>query len=203
MQDVLKLDKKEQLELIGDPFVQDIIDIINFDIVTRETIINGLDGNAKLIDDYLDRLIKYDILTEVESENFAEKKIRLTAKSIEGKEIIFKHLKENDLGWLNGYINHLENRIVDFYKFLGNLDGPKEKLEKFNYTSDLLTTSSKVYLTSQEAEEFVEKISHYLSKDWEERQQQYDHDSEYNLYEFYGYLFPDLKKFKEKVKNTN
>ncbi|MGM0445904.1 MAG: hypothetical protein ACQEQH_05800, partial [Bacillota bacterium] len=79
MKDILYLDKKEQLELIGDPFVHDILDIMNYDIVSREWIIEKLDENPNMINDYLDRLLENDIITKEE-----DNKVRVTAKSIEG-----------------------------------------------------------------------------------------------------------------------
>lgn len=194
MKDILYLDKKEQLELIGDPFVHDILDIMNYDVVSRDWIINTLDENPNMINDYLDRLIANDIITEIE-----KNKVRVTAKSIEGKEIVYKYLKENDLHWLNGYINHLENRIVDFYRFLGQLDDPKAKLEELNYTSELYASSNKVYLTKEEANELTKMISEFLRQDREELRKKSENDDKYNLYEFYGYLFPELKNLKEKI----
>lgn len=194
MKDILYLDKKEQLELIGDPFVHDILDIMNYDVVSREWIIDKLDENPNMINDYLDRLLENDIITEVEND-----KVRVTAKSIEGKEIVYKYLKENDLHWLNGYINHLENRIVDFYRYLGQLDDPKAKLEELNYTSELYASSNKVYLTKEEADELTKMITEFLRQDRVKLRKKSENDDKYNLYEFYGYLFPELKNLKEKI----
>jgi len=194
MKDILYLDKKEQLELIGDPFVHDILDIMNYDVVSREWIIDKLDENPNMINDYLDRLLENNIITEVDNS-----KVRVTAKSIEGKEIVFKYLKDNDLHWLNGYINHLENRIVDLYRYLGQLDDPKSKLEELNYTSDLYASSNKVYLTKEEANELTKMITEFLSQDREKLREKSENNDKYNLYEFYGYLFPELKNLKEKI----
>jgi len=196
MKDILYLDKKEQLELIGDPFVHDILDIMNYDVVSREWIIDKLDENPNMINDYLDRLLENNIITEVDNS-----KVRVTAKSIEGKEIVFKYLKENDLHWLNGYINHLENRIVDLYRFLGQLDDPKAKLEELNYTSDLYASSNKVYLTKEEADELTKMITDFISQDREKLRKKSENNDKYNLYEFYGYLFPELKNLKEKIED--
>ncbi|MDZ7671304.1 MAG: hypothetical protein U5K53_00445 [Halanaerobiales bacterium] len=194
MKDILYLDKKEQLELIGDPFVHDILDIMNYDIVSREWIIEKLDENPNMINDYLDRLLENNIITKEE-----DNKVRVTAKSIEGKEIVYKNLKEDDLHWLNGYINHLENRIVDLYRYLGKLDDPEAKLEELNYTPDLYASSNKVYLTKEEADELTKMISDFLRQDREELRKKSENNDKYNLYEFYGYLFPELKDFKEKI----
>jgi len=196
MKDILYLDKKEQLELIGDPFVHDILDIMNYDVVSREWIIDKLDENPNMINDYLDRLLENNIITEVDNS-----KVRVTAKSIEGKEIVFKYLKDNDLHWLNGYINHLENRIVDLYRYLGQLDDPKSKLEELNYTSDLYASSNKVYLTKEEANELTKMITEFLSQDREKLREKSENNDKYNLYEFYGYLFPELKNLKEKIED--
>src|SRR6056297_2226704 len=162
MKDVLVLDRKEQLELIGDPFVHDILDIMNYDIVTRDWIINELEEKPKMINEYVDRLLENDILTVIETDDSGQEKIRVTAKSVEGKEIVFDYLEDNDLYWLRGYINHLENRIVDLYKYLGELENPEEKLEELNYSPIPYASSNKVYLKKEEAEEFVKMISDYL-----------------------------------------
>lgn len=203
MKDVLVLDRKEQLELIGDPFVHDILDIMNYDIVTRDWIINELEEKPKMINEYVDRLLENEILTVIETDDSGQEKIRVTAKSVEGKEIVFDYLDENDLHWLHGYINHLENRIVDLYKYLGKLENPEEKLEELNYSPLPYASSNKVYLKKEEAEEFVKMISDYLSQDREELRKKSEEEGIYNLYEFYGYMFPELKKLKEKVENEN
>lgn len=197
MKDILYLDKKEQLELIGDPFVHDILDIMNYDIVSREWIIEKLDENPNMINDYLDRLLENDIITKEE-----DNKVRVTAKSIEGREIVFKYLKEKDLHWLNGYINHLENRIVDLYKYLGKLDDPKSKLEELNYTPNMYASSNKVYLTKEEADELTTMISDFIRQDREKLRKKSENNDKYNLYEFYAYLFPELKDFKEKIEES-
>jgi len=194
MKDILYLDKKEQLELIGDPFVHDILDTMNYDTVSRDWIIEKLDENPNMINDYLDRLLENNIITEQE-----DKKVRVTAKSIEGKEIVYKYLKEDNLHWLNGYINHLENRIVDLYSYLGKLDDPKSKLEELNYTPDLYASSNKVYLTKEEADQLTTMISDFLRQDHEKLSKRSENNDKYNLYEFYGYLFPELKDLKEKI----
>ena len=203
MKDVLVLDRKEQLELIGDPFVHDILDIMNYDIVTRDWIINELEEKPKMINEYVDRLLENDILTVIETDDTGREKIRVTAKSVEGKEIVYDYLEDNDLYWLHGYINHLENRIVDLYKYLGELENPEEKLEELNYSPIPYASSNKVYLKKEEAEEFVKMISDYLSQDREELRKKSEEEGVYNLYEFYGYMFPELKKLKEKVENKN
>ncbi len=197
MKDILYLDKKEQLELIGDPFVHDILDIMNYDIVSREWIIEKLDENPNMINDYLDRLLENDIITKEE-----DNKVRMSAKSIEGKKIVYKNLKEDDLHWLNGYINHLENRIVDLYRYLGKFDDPEAKLEELNYTPDLYASSNKVYLTKEEADELTKMISDFLRQDREKMRKKSENDDKYNLYEFYAYLFPELKDFKEKIEEN-
>jgi len=203
MKDVLVLDRKEQLELIGDPFVHDILDIMNYDIVTRDWIINELEEKPKMINDYVDRLLENDLLTVIETDDDGQEKIRVTAKSVEGKEIVFDYLDENDLHWLHGYINHLENRIVDLYKYLGKLENPEQKLEELNYSPLPYASSNKVYLKKEEAEEFVKMIGDYLSQDREELRKKSEEEGIYNLYEFYGYMFPELKKLKEKVEKEN
>ncbi|MFO7814268.1 MAG: hypothetical protein R6V14_00780 [Halanaerobiales bacterium] len=203
MKDVLVLDRKEQLELIGDPFVHDILDIMNYDKVTRDWIINELEEKPKMINEYIDRLLENDILTLIEKDDSGQEKIRVTAKSIEGKKIVFDYLGENDLHWLHGYINHLENRIVDLYKYLGKLEDPEEKLEKLNYSPIPYASSNKVYMKKEEAEEFIKMISDYLSQDREELRKKSEKEGTYNLYEYYGYMFPELKKLKEKVEKSN
>lgn len=199
MKDVLVLDKKEQLELIGDPFVHDILDCINYDLVTKEQIINKLNEKTELIEEYLTRLLDNDILTEVVDQETGEKKLRATARSIEGKDIIYDHLNEDELHWLNGYINHLENRIVDLFRYLGRLEDPKETLENLNYDPIPYASINKVYLTKEEAHQLTKMIGDFLKQDKKEMREKSKEDNKYNLYEFYGYLFPELKMLKEKV----
>ena len=199
MQDVLFLESKEQLELIGDPFVLDILDAMGYDVCRREEIIEKTDENPDMMDDYLDIMIKNNFLTLIEdNEDKSKQKIRVTAKSIEGKHIVFDYLKENDLHWLNGYINHLENRIVDFFKYLSKLEDPEAKLEELNYTTDLYASTNKVYLTDEEAEELMSMISEFLKQNQKEMKEKSE-TGKHNLYEFYAYMFPELKEFKEKV----
>ena len=194
MKDVLKLESKEQLELIGDPFVHDILDALGYEVLSRSEIIEKMAENPDLISDYLKVMTKNDILTKVE-----EEKYRVTAKSIEGSEAVYKYLKDSDLHWLHGYINHLENRIVDFFEYLSKFDDMQEKLKELDYTTEIFASSSKVYLTSEEADELINMIGEYLKQDREEVEEK-KKDPKYNLYEFYGYMFPELKEMKKKEK---
>jgi hypothetical protein len=82
---------------------------------------------------------------------------------------------------------------------LGKLDDPKSKLEELNYTPDLYASSNKVYLTKEEADQLTTMISDFLRQDHEKLSKRSENNDKYNLYEFYGYLFPELKDLKEKI----
>lgn len=196
MKDVLVLETKKQLELIGDPFVHDILDVMGNDVMKREDIIYKMNEKPKMINDYLDVMTENEILTIIKEDG--EEKLQTTAKSIEGSEAAYKFLKEENLDWLHGYINHLENRIVDFFRYLSQFDDMKGKLEELNYTKEIYASSMKVYLSAEEAEDLITMIIDHIRQDEEETKRKRE-DDKYNLYEFYGYMFPELKKMKEKV----
>jgi hypothetical protein len=42
-------------------------------------------------------------------------------------------------------------------------------------------------------------ITDFLSQDREKLRKKSENNDKYNLYEFYGYLFPELKNLKEKI----
>lgn len=197
MKDVLVLETKKQLELIGDPFVHDILDVMGNDVMKREDIIIEMNEKPEMINDYLNLMTENNILSVINEDG--EEKLQTTAKSIDGSEAVYKFLKKENLDWLHGYINHLENRIVDFFRYLSQFDDMKDKLKELNYTTDIYASCTKVYLSSDEAEELISMISNYIKQDEEETKIKKG-DDKYNLYEFYGYMFPELKKMKEKTK---
>ncbi|HMA60991.1 MAG TPA: hypothetical protein VKN64_11965 [Halanaerobiales bacterium] len=203
MDDILYLESKEQLELIGDPFVLDILDALGYEVCTREEIIKTMNENPNMINDYLDNMIENNFLTVIEENVDKNKeKLRVTAKSIEGKGALFEHLDKKDLHWLRGYINHLENRIVDLYSYLAEFEDPEAKLKELNYTNDLYASSNKVYLTAEEANELTNMITEFIKQNQKEIKEKSE-DKEHNLYEFYAYMFPELKEFKKKVEKDN
>ena len=203
MEDILYLESKEQLELVGDPFVLDIIDAMGHEVYTRAEIIEKMQENPDMINDYLDNMIKNKFLTVIEeAEDKDKEKLRVTAKSIEGKNALFEFLDKKDLHWLHGYINHLENRIVDLFSYLAEFDKPESKLKEYNYTTDLYASTNKVYLTAEEANELTNMITEYIRQNQKEMKEKSE-DEKHNLYEFYAYMFPELKEFKKKVEKDN
>jgi len=203
MDDILYLESKEQLELVGDPFVLDIIDAMGHEVYTREELVEKMQEKPGMINDYLDNMIKNNFITVIEEAgDKGKEKIQVTAKSIEGKNALFEFLDKNDLHWLHGYINHLENRIVDLFSYLAEFDEPEAKLEELNYTTDLYASTNKVYLTAEEANELTNMITDYLRQNQKEMKDK-SKDEKHNLYEFYAYMFPELKEFKKKVEKNN
>lgn len=203
MDDILYLKSKEQLELVGDPFVLDIIDVMGHKVHTRSEIIEKMQEKPDMIDDYLDNMVENEFLTVIEkNKDKSKEKLRVTAKSIEGKDALFEFLDKKDLHWLHGYINHLENRIIDLYSYMAEFDDPKAKLKELDYTSDLYASSNKVYLTAEEADELTSMITEFIRENQRETKEKIE-DKKHNLYEFYAYMFPELKEFKKKVEQNN
>lgn len=191
MEDKFHVKNKEQMDVMTDPFAIDIIQLLdNEESVTKEWIASELGENLKIISEYVDMMLATGFLVKDKEKSTQDKVYyKKTAKSFDGSELLFKG--ELDRGWISGFINYLENSMIDFFDYINNIEGDRrEYLTDNGYSDKLLSDFSKVYLTKEEYEELFSYLRDFiLEKSSKERK----NDKKYKAYNMFTFLFPYLK----------
>lgn len=178
----MKITDREIMELLGDPISMDIIGVVEDETVSIDFIVKKLNEKKSLIRNYVKEMVKAGILEETENG------VRTAADSFEGQELI-SSTNKNNADWIRGFINHMENSLINNLDNLYDKDdlSEEEKYEKF-YKKVKISYSG-IYLTEEEAEEFNELIDDFLSdKDDKKRK----NNSDYHKYYLYNFFFPEM-----------
>lgn len=192
MQEILNLESKEQMELLGDPFCLDIIGVMEQKIVTADWITEKLGTDAVMVQEYLNKMEKLGFVVIIDSEN--KTKYQITAESFEAKDVIFQCSSRESKDWIMGFINHLQNQLLDLFNFIHNKEDIQGFLKDCGYNDYPLTSQSRVYMTDKEAEEFIKTIMKFIKeKSTPERKA----GEEYRPYDMFQFLFPNLQYLKE------
>jgi hypothetical protein len=118
----------------------------------------------------------------------------MAAKSIHSSSDLVFSKDMKDI-WISGFINHLENSIVDFFDYMIDVEGDKrDHLEEIGFYKDILTDFSPVYLSPEEVVEVHEFFKDYLEDKTEKKRKD---DDKYKPYYMFSFLFPNIKKKKE------
>ena len=178
----MKITDRKIMELLGDPISMDIIGVVEDETVTIDYIVKKLNENQSLIKNYVKEMVKAGILEETENG------YRTSADSFEGQELISSTNKDN-ADWIRGFINHMENSLINNLDKLYDKDdlSEKEKFEKFY--KKIKMSYSGIYLTDEEAEEFNEIINDFLSDKDEKKRK---NNSSYHKYYLYNFFFPEM-----------
>ena len=166
------------MELLSDPISMDIISTMEDETVDIDWLVKELDESRALIKDYLKNMEKSGLLIKT------DKGYKTSANSYEGKELISESNKDN-ADWLRGFINHMENSVID------KLDILSKKEDQDDLYENLRISYSGVYLNDEEVKELLNFIENFLGdKDRKKRKD----DSDYRKYHFYNLFFPDMKE---------
>ncbi|MGM0411025.1 MAG: hypothetical protein ACQEQF_09725 [Bacillota bacterium] len=176
----MKITDREIMELLSDPISMDIIGVLESHTYTLEEIVDKLNEKKSLIEDYIKNMIRAGLLIKT------DEGYKTSADTFEFTDLLPSTNKRN-ADWVRGFINHMENGLIDNLDYLHENDvDKKEKLYenlKIKYTG--------VYLNDEEAKELNEMISNFIDeKDNSKRKG----NTEYQKYSFYQFTFPEMKK---------
>jgi hypothetical protein len=194
-EDKLTLNNKEQMDIMTDPFALEIISVMTRDdVVTKQSVAEELGEDLTLISEYIDSMVENNFVIIIDEAEYDDKAYRMAAKSIHSSSDLVFSKDMKDI-WISGFINHLENSIVDFFDYMIDVEGDKrEHLEEKGFYKDILTDFSPVYLSPEEVDEVHEFFKKYLSEKINKKRKD---DDQYKPYYLFNFLFPNIKKKKE------
>ena len=174
----MKITDREIMELLGDPISMDILGVIEDETVTMDYIVDKMNEKRDLIEDYIQNMVRADLLKKTDDG------YKTSADSFEGKELLTSTDK-NNADWIRGFINHMENSLID------NLDSLSKKENVENLYENIRISYSGIYLSEKEAKELNDYISNFLDeKDKAKRKD----DPEYKKYYLYNFFFPEMEE---------
>lgn len=181
MKEVMHVKDEKTLELLSDPFVMDILNIIEGKKMSKEDINNELREDVKMISSYINNMEQAGLLIK-EGEHY-----RVSARSIDARGTLMKASAETAMNWISGFINHMENNIGEQFK---NLEELKKSDEEAVYClmKSYRLSHSQMYLTEEEIKELNEMLNNFIkSKRIEDRE---DKDK-YRKCHFYNFFYPE------------
>ncbi|MEC9488828.1 MAG: hypothetical protein UMV23_05045, partial [Halanaerobium sp.] len=181
------LKKQEQVELITDPLSLSIVNLIADKPVTKEWVASQLDERYDMISNYIDEMVKYEILVEQDNDEGVKTYIRAARNFEIGKMTSFSRDIYNH--WVLGMVNHIENNMLDMVRLIGMNDP-----EKFFTDLDTVPPSfsnSILRLTEEEVKELRDFYSSFVER--HHRYQSEKEDSEdKKLYEINLIMHPHI-----------
>mgnify|MGYP006292120023 CR=1 FL=1 len=195
-EDKITLNKKEQMDILTDPFALEIISAMDPDhIETKEWIAEEVNEKLSLVSKYVDRMVENGFMViDDEKSNDNRTYYKMAARSIQSsKDLIFSNeMKEF---WISGFINYLENSMVDFFNYMSKVEKDKrEHLKDKGYHDDILSDFSTIYLSKEEVEEIHNFLKQYILEKADKKREK---NEEFKPYYSFSFLFPKLKDKKQ------
>mgnify|MGYP006290290681 CR=1 FL=1 len=193
--DRITLDNKEQMDIMTDPFALEIISAMDHDkVATKKDIAEDLGEDLKLIGEYFDRMVETGFMV-IDDEKSTEDQTyyKMAARSLASSDDMMYSKEMKDF-WISGFMNFLENSMVDFFNYMEDVDGEKtQHLEEIGYNKKIWSDFTPVYLSAEEAGEIQKMIKDYILDRVDKERKE---DDKYKPYYLFTFLFPNIKRFK-------